>query len=329
MAANTGQILVNVLGKIPVFKGLNPLQVKKVLALCIHKSMEKGEALCKAGTPSDEMYVLLTGQLGIYTAEGIRVATTLPVTTVGEMGVLTGEPRSASVVVSSPSNIFTISKTRFDLLLREEHQMRAIIYKNIIDVLAGKLNNDNIRMMDYQSKIDESTLELEAAARAVNLEKMRAEIVVDLAIENSQFSREEIEEKVRHALGDNARHVLIVDPDAEVGQEIAALLLKTNHVHRATDYEGAVEVLRAHTIDLLVIDVDRSKMSGLDFWNEVRVQFPDVAAMAISSSLSEEDLIDFSGGDTFESFAEKPIDDVAFCAAIEKAMVSCSERKDS
>lgn len=329
MATNTGQILVNVLGKIPVFKGLNPLQVKKVLALCVHKAVEKNENICKVGTPSDEMYVLLTGQLGIYTAEGVRVATTLPVTTVGEMGVLTGEPRSASVVVSSPSNIFTISKVRFDLLLREEHQMRAIIYKNIIDVLAGKLNNDNIRMMDYQTKIEEAAKQLHASDRALNLEKMRSEIAVTLAAEKTEMSREEIEEEIRHSLGDNARHVLIFDPDSDVGKEIATLLLKTNHVHRATDSDGALEVLRAHRVDLLVIDVDSSKMSGLDFWNVVRVQFPDVTAMAISSTLSEEDLRDFSGGDTFESFAEKPVDVAAFSAAVEKAIISCSVRKES
>jgi CRP-like cAMP-binding protein len=329
MATNTGQILVNVLGKIPVFKGLNPLQVKKVLALCVHKSMKKGEALCKVGTPSDEMYVLLTGQLGIFTAEGIRVATTLPVTTVGEMGVLTGESRSASVVVSSPSNIFTISKIRFDMLLREEHQMRAIIYKNIIDVLAGKLNNDNVRMMDYQSKIDESALELEVADRAVKLEKMRTEIAIDIAAEKSESSREKIEEQIRHGLGDKARHILIVDPDVEIGQEMAILLLKTNHVHRAIDCEGALEVLRTHTIDLLIIDIDRSRMSGLEFWNAVGAQFPDLSAVAISSSLLEEDLKDFPGGDTFASFVEKPIDDIAFCATVEKAFVSCSVNKES
>ena len=329
MATNTGQILVNVLGKIPVFKGLNPLQVKKVLALCVHKSMKKDEVLCKVGTPSDEMYVLLTGQLGIFTAEGIRVATTLPVTTVGEMGVLTGEPRSASVVVSSPSNIFTISKIHFDILLREEHQMRAIIYKNIIDVLAGKLNNDNVRMMDYQSKINESSLELEAADRAIELEKMRSEIAIDIAAEKSESSREEIEEQIRHGLGDKARHILVVDPDVEIGQEIAVLLLKTNHVHRAIDFQGALEVLRTHAIDLLIIDIDRSKMLGLEFWNEVRVKSPDLSAVAISSSLLEEDLKGFAGGDTFVSFAEKPIDDIVFCATVEKAFVSCSVHKDS
>ena len=328
MATNTGQILVNVLGKIPVFKGLNPLQVKKVLALCIHKSMKKGETLCKVGTPSDEMYVLLTGQLGIYTAEGIRVATTLPVTTVGEMGVLTGEPRSASVVVSSPSNIFTISKVRFDLLLREEHQMRAIIYKNIIDVLAGKLNNDNIRMMDYQAKIDESTLELEAADKAVSIEKMRSEIAIDIAVEKSQLSREEIEGLIRNSLGENAKQILVFGSNAEVGKEIAALLLKTNHVHRATDSKGADQVLRSHDIDLLIIDVDSSKMWGLDYWNEIRSQYLELSAMAISENLSYEDLIDFPGGDTFNSFAEKPIDAIPFSAAVEKAMVGSSTRKE-
>jgi len=183
--------------------------------------------------------------------------------------------------------------------------------------------------MDYQTKIDESTKQLQAADRSISLEKMRSEIAVTLAVQKSEMSREEIEEKIRHSLGDNARHVLIFDPDSDVGKEIAILLLKTNHVHRATDSKGALEVLRGYKVDLIIIDIDRSKMSGLDFWNTIRVQFPDLTAMAISSTLCEEDLRDFSGGDTFESLAEKPVDVVAFSAAVERAILSCSVREES
>ncbi len=96
------------------------------------------------------MYILLSGELIVVTIEGIRVATILPVTTVGEMGVITGQPRSATVEVSKPSNIFVVNKRSFDNMLREDGDMRAMVYKNIIDVLAGKLNNDNVRLRDYQ-----------------------------------------------------------------------------------------------------------------------------------------------------------------------------------
>ena len=108
MPPQTSKLLVQVLRKIPIFKGLSPSQVKKILGLCVHKSYELGSQVCRSNSPSDEMYILLSGELIVVTGEGIRVATILPVTTVGEMGVITGQPRSASVEVKKPSNIFAV-----------------------------------------------------------------------------------------------------------------------------------------------------------------------------------------------------------------------------
>ena len=107
---NTGRekLLIQVLRKIPIFLGLSPSQVKRVLALCTHRQYEPGEVVCQSNTPSDEMYILLSGEVCIVTLEGMKVAAILPVTTVGEMGVITGHPRSATVEVTRPSAIIDI-----------------------------------------------------------------------------------------------------------------------------------------------------------------------------------------------------------------------------
>ena len=43
---------------------------------------------------------------------------------------------------------------------------------------------------------------LEAADKAVSIEKMRSEIAIDIAVEKSQLSREEIEGLIRNSLGE-------------------------------------------------------------------------------------------------------------------------------
>jgi len=96
--------------------------------------------------------MLLSGGLSILTNEGVRVATILPVTTVGEMGVITGQPRSATVEASSQSNIFVVNKQAFDDILSKDSEMRSTVYRNIIDVLSANLNNDNFRMSAYQDE---------------------------------------------------------------------------------------------------------------------------------------------------------------------------------
>ena len=53
MPTNTGKLLVQVLRKIPIFTGLSPSQVKKILGLCAHKLYKVGYELCRNNTPSD------------------------------------------------------------------------------------------------------------------------------------------------------------------------------------------------------------------------------------------------------------------------------------
>jgi len=95
MPPDYSKLLVMVLCKIPIFTRLSPSQVKNVLGLCVHKSYIMGSQVCRSNTPSHEMYILLSGDLAVVAGGGIRMATILPVTTVGEMGVITGQPRSA------------------------------------------------------------------------------------------------------------------------------------------------------------------------------------------------------------------------------------------
>jgi uncharacterized protein YjaG (DUF416 family) len=49
-----------------------------------------------------------------------------------------------------------VKKKSFDDMLSDNGDVRATVYKNIIDVLSEKLNNDNIRMRDHQLEKSEN-----------------------------------------------------------------------------------------------------------------------------------------------------------------------------
>ena len=78
--------------------------------------LEKNEALFCEGDPGPELYLLMTGELGVF-RRGERLATlTQPTAIVGEMSALTGAPRAATVqalrqttviVVDEPQKLFT------------------------------------------------------------------------------------------------------------------------------------------------------------------------------------------------------------------------------
>lgn len=106
---STGNKLIQIVQKIQIFKGLTTGRIRKILASCSHKIYQVGELVCRSNIPSDEMSILIAGELAVVTVEGLRVVTISPVTTVGEMGVFTGQPRSATVEAQSARAMSSVS----------------------------------------------------------------------------------------------------------------------------------------------------------------------------------------------------------------------------
>ena len=149
MPAEKTSALVQIIKKIPVFDGLSPTQVQKVLSVCQPVAHGPGDVVCARGSVSDEMFVLISGQLGVFSDDGVQVAALEPVTTVGEMGIITRQVRAATVRAVKPSNLLVIKRGPFELMLRNDVDARAQIYRNIIEILSGKIVNDNVRTRDY------------------------------------------------------------------------------------------------------------------------------------------------------------------------------------
>ncbi len=153
--------LLDVVRRVPLFEGLSFSQTRRFLGSCEYRSYEPGSRICRRNGPSDELYILLSGVLYVVVEKEVRVATVLPVTTVGEMGMITGAPRSATVEVGQRCGMLVVKKGAFDKLLAADVDMRATVFKNIIGMLSAKLSNENLRMRDYQLEesrsVDEET----------------------------------------------------------------------------------------------------------------------------------------------------------------------------
>ena len=83
MPPDKNKALIQTINKIPFFKGLSPSQAQSIISICAPKAFAVGEIVCEGGTESNEMFIFLSGELGVVTPDGIQVATILPVTTVG------------------------------------------------------------------------------------------------------------------------------------------------------------------------------------------------------------------------------------------------------
>ena len=59
--------------------------------------------------------------------------------------------------------------------------MRATVYKNIIDVLSVKLNNDNVRLRDYQLEKSRYEARIAVLERQLLEERLRSDAAVEMA----------------------------------------------------------------------------------------------------------------------------------------------------
>ena len=92
------------LPEIPVFQGLSRTQIEELNHWLLRKEYKRGEAILREGDPPDGLYVVARGSVDALkkTPQGkIVIARLEGPTVLGEMGLLTGEARSASAVACS------------------------------------------------------------------------------------------------------------------------------------------------------------------------------------------------------------------------------------
>ncbi len=129
--------------RIPLFKGLNPTQAISVLKVCDRKSIDAGTVLCRYGDRSEQMYILLSGALSIRTEDGTQIAKIDPIAPVGEMGIFTEEPRSATVVATEAASLFVLGKYKLQGVMRQNNEVEVNISRNVIATLAQRIRDAN------------------------------------------------------------------------------------------------------------------------------------------------------------------------------------------
>jgi NTE family protein len=111
------------LAAMPFFAGLDHETVAAIAMECEWIALPGGATLFEAGEPSDALYVLLSGCLASYAPRtGIDrrrfLGRVTAGETVGEMGLISGRARSASVVALRDCEVARLSRESFDRVIR-------------------------------------------------------------------------------------------------------------------------------------------------------------------------------------------------------------------
>ncbi|MBT3605545.1 MAG: cyclic nucleotide-binding domain-containing protein [Candidatus Latescibacteria bacterium] len=142
---------IKIVEKIPFVRNLSLHQMQQVLQAGSLETHPVGHLLCKDGEKSTAMYILLAGELAVRDGSTL-LANVMPVDIVGEMGVITNQSRCATIEVVRDVTVIKVGKMQFDALLKQDVDMAARIYKNMLDSLSQKLRSNNERLSESKGQ---------------------------------------------------------------------------------------------------------------------------------------------------------------------------------
>ncbi len=129
--------LVLVLRRIPLFATLEPADLQRIASIAEERSYTEGELLGAQDELGDELHVVLEGTVRVVRTDGGEVARRGAGDVVGEMSVITREPRVASLVAEGDVRTLRIGHREFAGMVRE----RPDIALAVMRVLAQRLGS--------------------------------------------------------------------------------------------------------------------------------------------------------------------------------------------
>lgn len=125
----------------PLFEGFTADGAKRLLNSGEVKQCAAEEVLMKEGDKADFVVLLLTGGLEVFvtrSGEDVVLTETKPGTITGELAVLCGIPRSASVRTKESSAVLKWSEEAFRTLLLRDPHLSQRIFSQILRTLVDK-----------------------------------------------------------------------------------------------------------------------------------------------------------------------------------------------
>ncbi|MDH4112491.1 MAG: HEAT repeat domain-containing protein [Actinomycetota bacterium] len=140
------------LRKVSLFAELPPPDLAPIAAIASERIYADGEIIAEQGDAGAEMYIIVSGEVAVVTRsdDGDRViATRTPGDVVGEMSLISSEPRIADLVARGAVRVLSIDRRRFGSILRERPDTSIAV----IQVLCRRLAEAGSRSSGGQAGI--------------------------------------------------------------------------------------------------------------------------------------------------------------------------------
>ncbi len=135
-----GAAAARALAATPLFAGMPSDALQALVANLQLVSIERGEALFRAGDPGDALYVIVEGELSVQ-SEGppsVELSRLGPGAFLGEVALMTDQPRSATVICVSPAELLRIDRHTLSRVLANHGDVLRAVLRFVRDRLVDR-----------------------------------------------------------------------------------------------------------------------------------------------------------------------------------------------
>jgi CRP/FNR family cyclic AMP-dependent transcriptional regulator len=163
------RITASLLARVEPFDGLDEGTRLAVASRAGHRIVERGQVICWQDEPGDSMFVLVEGVVKVVVrsrdGELMELVRHHPPASFGELAVLDGGPRSATVEAVERSVLLVVTRGELLRLLRAEEQVAEALLRSLGTMVRRTTNQvADLAFLSLQGRVAAKLLDLAGAA---------------------------------------------------------------------------------------------------------------------------------------------------------------------
>ena len=137
------RVLDSLLATSSLFRSFPPQERKQILSKFTMEVFPAGATVLEEGAPGDSLYIIKTGQVEVFTVDvqgaPIALAQLREGDFFGEISLLTGRPRTASIKVLQAAELLRLAKNDFDQIIENHPEIKQILEESLLLRLENKM----------------------------------------------------------------------------------------------------------------------------------------------------------------------------------------------
>lgn len=146
------------LSEVPLARSLPPAEVQAIVPFVEERRFADGESVFRKGDPGDALYLIIEGAARVTDEHG-EVAVLPKGAAFGEMALLSGEPRSATVSAAEPLRTYRIGRDDFTHLLTRSRALAEGVAKLLEERLQARAQQAGVDTAETWRKVAQANLD--------------------------------------------------------------------------------------------------------------------------------------------------------------------------